>query len=67
VGNSKGMQKKQKPDPDLETWAKLGGGSLAPERELTEGEKIMDAGNEWAREQLTSSTLRTARSPFRRE
>jgi hypothetical protein len=24
VGNSKGMQKKQKPDPDLETWAKLG-------------------------------------------
>jgi hypothetical protein len=33
------MRKKKKPDPDLEIWVKLGGGSLAPERELTEGEK----------------------------
>ena len=47
-------------DPDLEGWAKLGGGSLAPERELTEGEKITAAGNEWVREQLQPTPLRTS-------
>lgn len=63
-------------DSDLEVWAKLGGAALdAPESELdglSEGEKIMRAGNEWVRAQLTPSDRRTARgwpmvTPFRRE
>jgi hypothetical protein len=64
-------KKKQYADRDLKVWAKLGGGSLAPERELTEGERIVQAGNEWVREQLQSSTpLRIsplAVNPFRRD
>lgn len=70
-------KKREKPvDPDLDVWAKLGGAVLdAPESELdglSEGEKIMRAGNEWVRGQLTPSDRRTARgwpmvNPFRRE
>jgi hypothetical protein len=63
-------QKKKQLDADLELWAKLGGGELAPERELTEGERIMEAGNEWVREQLNASTWRPsvfAVNPFRRD
>ena len=56
-----GNRKKKKPDPDIETWAKLGGGSLAPERELTEGEKIVWPSATNAREQpLPSTPLRTS-------
>jgi hypothetical protein len=62
--------RKKPVDPDLATWAKLGGRSLEPEQELTEGQKIVAAGNEWVREQLQPSTpLRTsplAVNPFRR-
>jgi hypothetical protein len=61
-------RRKVKPvDHDLAVWAKLGGGVLVPERELSAGEKIVAAGNEWVREQLMSSTVRAARSPFRRD
>lgn len=55
-------------DPDLEVWAKLGGGSLETARELTEGELIVAAGNEWVREQLQPSTWRPSSvNPFRRD
>jgi hypothetical protein len=63
-------KKREKPvDPDLATWAKLGGGSLEPERELTPGQRIVAAGNEWVREQLQPSTMRTSPTvnPFRRD
>jgi hypothetical protein len=63
-------KRKKQLDPDLEVWAKLGGGTLAPERELTPGEKIMQAGNAWAREQLHPSRPSTsvlAVNPFRRD
>jgi hypothetical protein len=64
-------RKKQEPDKDLELWAQLGGGTLAPERPLTEGEKIMQAGNEWVAEQLRPSTpMRFSApsfNPFRRD
>jgi hypothetical protein len=45
-------KKKQHVDRDLALWAKLGGGSLTPARELSEGERILAAGNEWVAEQL---------------
>jgi hypothetical protein len=57
-------------DHDLSIWARLGGGELAPERELTPGERIMAAGNEWVREQLQPTALRIsplAFNPFRRD
>jgi hypothetical protein len=63
-------KRKKQLDPDLEVWAKLGGGTLAPERELTPGEKIMQAGNEWVREQLQPPPMRVSAlscNPFRRD
>jgi hypothetical protein len=65
------MAKRKKPvDHDLETWAALGGGVLEPpERELSEGERITAAGNEWVREQLQPTIVRTSplsANPFQR-
>jgi hypothetical protein len=63
-------KRKKQLDPDLEIWAQLGGGTLAPERELTPGEQIMANGNAWAQEQLhpsRPSTSALAFNPFRRD
>jgi hypothetical protein len=61
------MKRKKKPLNDLAVWAKLGGGTLEPERELTEGERLVAEANEVVREWLNSSTCRPQTpSPFRR-
>jgi hypothetical protein len=65
---------KQPADDDLETWIRLGEG-VPPENDepdgLSEGERIVRAGNQWVAEQLRPSTpLRKsvlAFNPFRRE
>jgi hypothetical protein len=65
------MTKKREVGPDLatlETWAKLGGGALEPERELSEGERIVAEANEVVREWLNPSTWRPQTpNPFRRD
>jgi hypothetical protein len=55
-------------DPDLEVWAKLGGGVTEAEaRELTPGERIVAEGNVVVREWLNPSTWRPAHmNPFQR-
>jgi hypothetical protein len=69
-----GNRKKKKPqsDPTIDAYIRLGGG--VPEGELdqmTPGERIMAAGNQWAREQLQPARpLRPsifAENPFRRD
>jgi hypothetical protein len=65
-------KRKTKPvDHDLETWIRLGGGVTEAESDaMSEGQRIMEAGNQWVREQLQPSTpLRAsafAVNPFRR-
>jgi hypothetical protein len=62
-------KRKNKPtDPDLETWAKLGGGVTASEAEqMSEGEKIVQEANEIARSWLDPSTWRPQTpNPLRR-
>lgn len=63
-------QKQQPVDPDLATWIRLGEGvplETEVDEGLSEGEKIMRAGNEWAKAQLQSSTWRQSPiSPFAR-
>jgi hypothetical protein len=65
--------KPEERDHDLETWAKLGGGVIDDDLDdgLTEGERIMEAGNQWARQQLQPARLMTpsvfAVNPFRRD
>jgi hypothetical protein len=55
-------------DHDLAVWAALGGGSIAPERELSPGERIMAEANEILLDLLQSSTMRTSPvNPFRRD
>jgi hypothetical protein len=69
-----GNRKKKKPqsDPTIDAYIRLGGG--VPEGELdqmTEGERVMEAGNQWARQQLQPARLMTpsvfAVNPFRRD
>jgi hypothetical protein len=64
-------KKKAQPDPDLDIWIRLGGGVTESEKEgmmMTEQQKMLAAGNAWAREQLRIRTRMPglpAGSPFR--
>jgi hypothetical protein len=66
-------KKKKNVDPDLEIWARLGGSVVETEVDdgLTSGQRIMEAGNQWAREQLQPARPLIpsifAVNPFRRD
>jgi hypothetical protein len=66
VDEMKARKAKEKPiDHDLETWATLGGGILEPERELTEGQRIIQEANEALLELLQATATRPP-NPFQR-
>ena len=66
-------REKQEVDHDMEIWRRLGGSVVETEVDdgLTPGQRIMEAGNQWARQQLQPARpLRPsilAENPFTRD